>query len=532
MMDEELGVNEMELRQEIAFGMRLKQLIGNPGEQQQQTIQKNRDAIFDLLNETEVFEGLSHPLDDIGSYAPDGQNVPPVAHYVSKDGNHSFVLLLTDAKPEIVSTAISLLPDKLAASRKTVVFLGLQDPELDRAKMNDAVKHRLGERSKVPSRLIMPWRYLQVYDILTKLPKTSTFGPPSFVVHPRDTSLLVGNGLNQLNNHDRSWTDILKHLVTVNIPAVGQAEATDFVDDRTIPSPMKFEYLATHSGGSSIGANAFGKLKDDIASLMVVGASGLSLPPDSIRALLTGRRVDNLLTTNYDLVLERCFSAPMRPVSETKYILLPTTYGAGEVPSIYHVHGIAGVGRNSTICLGYEHYMGYIQRLRSRLIKDQRRRESAKRIVFLLLGIVPPSLTWEELFFTTDMYIVGLGLDFEEMDLWELLTLRAAVLKTSSTLQRLGLPEESYTNAIVYYDIEAPCDSSEYDDKSKEYTDVAKRIRHLATPVMDDNYWLPIPSKKGKAKSLKGLGVEVKVVHTDNYERGYEMILQDIAARP
>ena len=49
---------------------------------------------------------------------------------------------------------------------------------------------------------------------------------------------------------------------------------------------------------------------------------------------------------------------------------------------------------------------------------------------------------------------------------------------------------------------------------------------------MDDNYWLPIPSKKGKAKSLKGLGVEVKVVHTDNYERGYEMILQDIAARP
>lgn len=231
------------------------------------------------------------------------------------------------------------------------------------------------------------------------------------------------------------------------------------------------------------------------------------------------------MTTNYDLALERCFGMDPRPITERKFILHPTTPN-DVAPSIYHVHGI--VSRASTICIGYEHYMAYIQKLRSRLIRHGRNKETAEQIVFLMLRLVPFSRTWEELFFTTNMSIVGLGLAFEETDLWELLVLRAAVLNTSDALRSIGLPEEVFTNTITYYAVEVPDSPSRDDEKSTDYVTQANRIRELTSPVIDNKYWLPVPDEKAKERALKGLNVNVQVVHTVDYITGYEMILRSL----
>lgn len=54
---------------------------------------------------------------------------------------------------------------------------------------------------------------------------------------------------------------------------------------------------------------------------------------------------------------------------------------------------------------------------------------------------------WPELFFTSDIAIVGLGLDYSEIDLWWLLSMRAALFSPNK-----GLIENE--NRIIFYQID------------------------------------------------------------------------------
>lgn len=516
----------------ISYALRLQALIGVPGDAQAETIWRNSEAIISLLNELQFFDG-ELAVYPVATNEGRSRSDEPIAWYSTKDGQ-TFVILTTDARPEVVSSSLNALPEELKAEKKELVFFGFQDPELDKSEMNK--KRVVKECHKAG--ITLPERYVQVYELVMSAAEASATEllPKEAVTEmlakkpPRGNSLLVGNGLNRLNNRV-GWTDVLKALAKNNIASAKQTEAISFVTDWGIPSPVKFEYLANHSTKRLKSSNIFNSLKADIASIMSARGSGIKLPPVSIQDLLQHVDIDDLLTTNYDQVLEQCLGVNTRSISESKYILSPTS-ARGSVPNIYHVHGIAGKGWNSTICIGYEHYMGYIQKLRARLIRDRRSAETATQIVFLLLRLVPLSHTWEELFFTTNMGIVGLGLAFEETDLWELLVLRAAVLNTSDTLKSFGLPKDAFTNTITYYDVEVPSDPKDDDRKTEEYRKEAARIRSMAGPVMDDTYWLPSSENRAKERALKGLNVEVRVVHTTDYQAGYEVILGSLPTKP
>lgn len=540
-MVEERINEEPGLLAEISFGVQLQELIGTPGDAQAETIRRNSASIISLLNDLRFFDGK---LTAYSAVAVDGYPQPDavIARYITTKDERVYVFLTTDARPEVVGSVLRALPEKLRKARKKFVFFGYQDPELTASEMNGK---KVLESYKETG-ITLPERYVQVYDLLVYAAKAPAMNllPKDAVTEyfagksPRSNSLMVGNGLNRLNN-DVGWTQVLQQLVASNVSPAEQSAADDFVTDWDIPSPVKFEYLANHSTKRLKSSNIFNSLKADIASIMIGGGygsgSGIKLPPQAIQDLLKSVAIDDLLTTNYDQVLEQCLGLSTRPITESKYILRSTSI-KGAVPNIYHVHGIAGKGWNSTICIGYEHYMGYIQKLRARLIRDRRSRETAVQIVFLLLRLVPLSHTWEELFFTTNMSIIGLLLEFEETDLWELLVLRAAVLNTSDTLRSFGLPEEAFTNTITYYDVEVPGDPAKDprgDDKeSKEYRKQAKRIRGLTAPVVDGTYWLPLAKKRAKEKALKGLNVEVRVVHAQDYQKGYEVILGLLPAKP
>ncbi len=518
--------NQAELLAQVDYGARLQELIGTPGNDQIAVIAKNREDIIRMLNELRVFsESMLRP------YHADAQESVRVgaviAHY-SKENEQVYVFLTTDANPKVVSSVLNSLPEELRGVKKEFVFLGYQDPELSKTEMNRKSELRSCQKAGI----MLPLLYRQVYDLLINVQSSGVEVPhietlSRLLTHrqPRSNSLLIGNGLNLLRNTNMGWTKILRQLATDFIAPAEQTAAYSFVEDGAIPSPIKFEYLANHSANRLSGTNIFGRLKDGIADILTGHPTGINLPPDDIQSLLRRADISNLLTTNYDQVLEHCFGLSVRPITESKYILSPTSH-AGETPRVYHVHGISAQSRNSTICIGYEHYMGYIQKLRTRLIRDRRRRESVLNIVFLLLRIVPPSSTWEELFFTTNMSIVGLGLAFEETDLWELLVLRSAVLNTSNTLRSFGLPKESCANTITYYAVEVPDDPSRDGDKTDDYVAHANRIRGLSAPIMDGEYWLPVPENKAKEKALTGLNVEVKVVHATSYEAGYRTILE------
>lgn len=110
----------------------------------------------------------------------------------------------------------------------------------------------------------------------------------------------------------------------------------------------------------------------------------------------------------------------------------------------FHAHGC--IIAPTTICLGYEHYMGTIEKIRNdinRAPKDI----GCKNIAAILKGIIEPANTWAEKFYTSDVHIIGFGLYECEADFWWLLTHRASMYYANEGGQDL------IRNTIMYYDV-------------------------------------------------------------------------------
>ena len=545
MLIDENEPDERGVWESVSWGMRVRQLIDFPWDAAQKELELGdfveedgarevslRDAIgskrkdiVDLLGVLDLFGGALE-LEDSKR-----EDAPLVASYQrSEREGYEHVLITTHARLKVVASELRAVVAAYGTHLKIdcVVFLGLQAPNLSPSRLNGSK-----ELKEFKDKGRLPKRYLQTDDLLVSAERTAlSNGGLGTVVEggreillgkpngTRKRSLLVGNGIIRLENPHLSWTGVLETLaknnsVSRSTSAVISPTASKIVANGSIPSPLKFEYLADHATPPKSGRNVFSHLKSEIAQMMAVGKGGMCLPPVDIRRLLCNLSMDYILTSNYDLVLEKCFHEVGLTFNDRKYLLNPTARvsTASMCALLYHIHGILKTGHEETICLGYEHYMGYVQALRSRLIKKSRTgSEVAWRVAHLLLGTAGRYGTWEELFFSSDVAIVGLGLDYEEADLWELLTLRAAVLFTSSTLRASKYDAQIYTNKITYYDVEVV--------KTKE--------SNTKLPCIDDHYWGGQIDKDGKRRLLKELGVTVRIVHAGGYAEGYITILKEL----
>ena len=109
---------------------------------------------------------------------------------------------------------------------------------------------------------------------------------------------------------------------------------------------------------------------------------------------------------------------------------------------MWHIHG--ELNRPNSILLGYEQYSGQLQQMRNYIALgtgDAYKKQFPPLIKQLKKGKVDNN-SWLDIFFTKDIHIIGLSLDFIELDLWWLLTFRA---------RRVLEKRFSITNKIVYY---------------------------------------------------------------------------------
>ncbi len=193
-----------------------------------------------------------------------------------------------------------------------------------------------------------------------------------------------------------------------------------------------------------------------------------------------------ILTTNYDYALEKALlnghitklEIPKSESTETRYSLERKIKIKGK--QIWHIHGEAK--KPNTICLGYDHYSGYLQKIRQYLTSGGTSGQMKEPIAKRISGNHAEPDTWTEYFFTCNIYIVGLNLSFVESELWWLLVYRQR-LKQQKDLQ--------INNQITYYEKTSP-------------------------------------SKKNKNKKelLSALGVHVETIDSDTYERFYENIIE------
>lgn len=514
--------------------------------------QKVVDALnlLGLLSELELDSDVTNFV--CGTLFDDIIGAPPAFGVARKRATGGYVVLAGNAVMPTIEHCMRAL-EKLGVKGVTeFVFFGRQNGDMPKTYRGNtrAADGRAWQRHGR--------RYVQAIDILVYV--ESMLGKESLapgdvreaaallresVVGNTDAperlhALLVGNGLNLLEpkNLSMSWTNVLKRLAHQHLQPANHIDADTMMSDGTIPSPLKFELLASYAstdsaflGSARSSRHPFSDLKSSLANIMrgTSKSPGMEPIPSVIEQEIVGLPLDCLLTTNYDKNLENCYvhtGGSLREESfspNAKYLMRRTGTVLGTAGTdFFHVHGIEssnGRDLSSSICIGYEHYMGYVHHLRGRLTRGGTSHGGTSLVDYLTLDAIPLSGEWYELFFVGDMAIVGLSMAYEEADLWELLTLRAAA---RNKLMMRGVPKEQLSSHITFFDIE--------------------QGNEFASPWIDGQYRLrptfPIdnPSELQRHNShnqrsgqsrvldryheLTGLDVNVRVVHTSEYGDG------------
>lgn len=285
-------------------------------------------------------------------------------------------------------------------------------------------------------------------------------------------TLFLGNGLNRTINNGLAWANFMKRL--------GAASR----EGENVPFPIEFEVTAAKQG-CRIGARRSDPYKDlrtKISQIITESDMKVGETHFAFRDL----NVSNVITTNYDVLFESLLDtkSSIGNPGFSRNILGPIF--ATSTKKFFHAHGLASW--KNTLCLGHKHYASLISKMRNELY-DGSEDGARDYLRDLVLGKHDSKGIWPELLFTSNVAIVGFCLDYSEIDIWWLLAMRAALFQPSGGLDK-------YANQISYYQI---------DIKSRKKT----------------------PYDYGKQEALNALGVEVQLIHADDFTAGY----QDIARR-
>jgi len=240
-------------------------------------------------------------------------------------------------------------------------------------------------------------------------------------------SLLVGNGINNIEG-DNSWDNLVNK--------VGEFCKIDFkIDaDRKKHFPLLYEEIFLTS------AKKTGLAEDTLKKF--IGQQVSVIRENDLHRKIRSLSSVDILTTNYEFSLEGSTPATNNgSVKEVKYSIFRHYRVSSK--RMWHIHG--DCIHPISINLGFEHYGGQLQQIRNYVASGTTYTSNKTSKVPLINRLRTGNLTgdsWVELFFTTDIHIIGLTLDYVETDLWWLLTFRA---------RKIAEKRYPIKNKITYY---------------------------------------------------------------------------------
>lgn len=226
--------------------------------------------------------------------------------------------------------------------------------------------------------------------------------------------LLVGNGINNIAS-EYKWIDLVNDLIEF----VG---AKGHIRTSKKPFPLLYEEIVAHA------VKEKGMRESQIK--VYIADKIASFQPNKIHREIIKLELSNVLTTNYDYTIEMASGNIETKALQNDGAVKEGVYSLfrknklGKT-QVWHIHGERNIPQS--IALGYEHYSGYLQRMRNYVVMDSGvayKRKFSPLFRRLKQGTVAFD-SWVDFFFRSDLYIVGLTLDFIEMHLWWLLTYRA-----------------------------------------------------------------------------------------------------------
>lgn len=290
-------------------------------------------------------------------------------------------------------------------------------------------------------------------------------------------TILFSNGLNYLSKGFVSWNQLLNRIKGDNLFENGKLPNTMIYERSVIGNPISFDTLTQKEE----------EIKKDIAFMLANFPSNLFY--DKLAAL----DAENYITTNYDYASLKTYLA--NPSFELKNKSTEGIYSIrrykeilkyGELKSrIWHMHGEIDV--HQSIMLGLDHYCGSVAKIdgyvkgRYEYQEDKKTIKTASIIDKLKNTSRFDRSSWIELFFNSDVYIIGLGLDFSEIDLWWILNKRAR-FKLDNRSKNL------VNNKIVYFSTYSNEDQPNNNDQLELLATMHVEIVKIKLDESDDKY--------------------------------------------
>ena len=263
-------------------------------------------------------------------------------------------------------------------------------------------------------------------------------------------TLLFGNGINY--GIGKSWEELLIKLKKGHL-----------FDDDTLPNTMTYEQILLKRlpNTSNNIINEEYNIKSEVAEHM----SNLEVPP--IYKDLINLNFQHYLTTNYDNIFIEAYEKMYLNNITVNHKSTETIYSIRRYKQLnncklWNIHG--EINQPRSIMLGMDQYIGSVSKIDDYIkgkykfsntnIKDK----IENKIQFNKYD----NISWIELFFNSDIHILGFGLDYSEIDLWWILN------KRSRLMNKLDI-----TNKIFFYvkalssnnTIEVPNNVKEYNEK-------------------------------------------------------------------
>lgn len=239
------------------------------------------------------------------------------------------------------------------------------------------------------------------------------------------TALLIGNGINRnskSSNDIYNWERLLSDL------SQEFSNGTIKNELRKKPFPMFYDAIVNYA------VEHQNKKESDLKRTIHQKLSNLQLNPKY--DFLDSVECDEILTTNYDYLIEKQLKNDWKRNAVTKkekYYSLSRFQQSNK--RVWHIHGEQGDIRS--MLLGFRLYVNYTAKIRERassFISALRNPDKASSLSYD---------SWVDMFFTHNIHIIGLSMEFTEYTLWWLLAYRHYI-KTAN-------PDIEVSNAITFH---------------------------------------------------------------------------------
>jgi hypothetical protein len=233
-------------------------------------------------------------------------------------------------------------------------------------------------------------------------------------------TIFLGNGLNRLDS-DYSWEHLLDELkLQSNLPSGLTFDG--------VPFPLLYEEIYLRSKFS---ANSLAQKDSSLRAL--VAEKCRHLKPNSLTRAALASGCPNIITTNYDYALEddskNLLKKSSDPESGPEIDYRIHTYNQCGDVRIWHIHGEANYPR--TLVLGHDMYARNIGKMSAYVEK-----RGYDELFAQSNSIRENTVCWMDLFFNTDVHILGFSMEFSEIDVWWVINLRARLIKEMKTSGR------------------------------------------------------------------------------------------------